>query len=90
MKIMLVILLVMSIPQTFSETIEEIVVTAVLRDTELSKMPASITVLTEEEIRSRKTQHFDQLLGVAPNVNFASGASRGRFVQWDRSSWNSI
>ena len=81
MKIMLVILLVMSIPQTFSETIEEIVVTAVLRDTELSKMPASITVLTEEEIRSRKTQHFDQLLGVAPNVNFASGASRGRFVQ---------
>ena len=52
---MLVILLVMSIPQTFSETIEEIVVTAVLRDTELSKMPASITVLTEDEIRSRKT-----------------------------------
>ena len=81
MKILLVVLLVISIPKTFSETIEEILVTAVLRDTELSKLPASITILTEEDIQSRQIQHFDQLLGIAPNVNFASGASRGRFVQ---------
>ena len=81
MKILLVVLLVISIPKTFSETIEEILVTAVLRDTELSKLPASITVLTVEDIQSRQIQHFDQLLGIAPNVNFASGASRGRFVQ---------
>ena len=81
MKILLVVLLVMSIPKTLGETIDEIVVTAVLRDTELSKLPASITVLTEEDIQSIQIQHFDQLLGIAPNVNFASGASRGRFVQ---------
>lgn len=81
MKILLLVLLILSIPQSFSETIEEIVVSAVLRDTKLSKLPGSTTVLTEKDIQSKKVQHFDQILGMAPNVNYAAGASRGRFVQ---------
>ena len=29
----------------------------------------------------RQAQHLEQLLNLAPNVNFSSGASRGRFLQ---------
>ena len=43
---------------SLADTIEEIIVTADFRDIELQKMPASVTVLTAEDIRSRSAQHL--------------------------------
>ena len=64
-----------------AEPMEEIIVTATLQDEQLHTLPISITVMSEEDIQTRHAQHVSQLLNNAPNVNFASGASRGRFIQ---------
>ncbi len=61
--------------------IEEVVVTATLRDTDARKVPASVTVLDAEAIAGREAAHLDDLLGAIPNLNFAKGASRARFLQ---------
>ena len=61
--------------------IEEIVVTGEFRDARINQLPTSLSVITERQIKARNAQHLEELLGMAPNVNFASGASRGRFYQ---------
>ncbi|MCE2028673.1 TonB-dependent receptor [Sessilibacter corallicola] len=62
-------------------TIEEILVTAELRDTNLLKQASSVSVYTLADIEKQNATHLEQILHNAPNVNFASGASRGRFIQ---------
>lgn len=64
-----------------ANTIEETIVTADFRDIELQKMPASVTVLTADDINSRSAQHLEQMLALAPNVNFSGGSSRTRYIQ---------
>ena len=66
---------------SLANTIEEIIVTGDFRDIELQKMPASVTVMTAEDIERRSAQHLEQLLALAPNVNFSGGSSRTRYIQ---------
>ena len=66
---------------TADHVIDEIVVSADFRDTKLLESAASITVLDSQTIAKRQARHLEQLLNLAPNVNFSSGASRGRFIQ---------
>ncbi len=61
--------------------IEEIVVNADFRPQELMDLPASLSVVSSDTIDARNARHFDEILNAAPNVNFAAGASRGRFIQ---------
>jgi iron complex outermembrane recepter protein len=61
--------------------LEEVVVTARLREQSLDEVAASISVLPAAVIRERQANHFEELLNLTPNVNFSAGASRGRFVQ---------
>ena len=61
--------------------IEEVVVTASFRDTALETVPVSVSVLSADSINLRAAQHLEQVLGMAPNLNYAAGASRGRFLQ---------
>jgi iron complex outermembrane receptor protein len=61
--------------------IEEIVVTASFRDEALAAVPMSVSVVSGETILKRGAQHVEQLLNMTPNVNYAAGASRGRFLQ---------
>ena len=63
------------------DRLEEIVVTARLLPKAVDTVPASISVLPAALIRERQANHFEELLNAAPNVNYSSGASRGRFVQ---------
>ncbi len=63
------------------ERLEEIVVTARLLPKPVDTVPASVSVLPAALIRDRQANHFEELLNAAPNVNYSSGASRGRFVQ---------
>ena len=61
--------------------IEEVVVTANFREAALEAAPVSVSVLSAEAIDVRAAQHLEQVLGMAPNLNYAAGASRGRFLQ---------
>ncbi|MDG1813907.1 MAG: TonB-dependent receptor [Porticoccaceae bacterium] len=61
--------------------IEEVIVTSDFRDSGLLKTAASITVFDSQTIAQRRARHLEQLINLAPNVNFSSGASRGRFIQ---------
>ncbi len=63
------------------EPIEEIVVTGELRRSTLMESPASISVVSLEDQRSGTVNHLEEILGWLPNVNFASGGARARFVQ---------
>jgi iron complex outermembrane recepter protein len=65
--------------ETYS--IEKVTVHGALSDTPLNQMASSISVLGELDIEQRQAQHLEDILNRAANVNFASGASRGRFIQ---------
>lgn len=59
----------------------EIVVTATLRQDTTMDTASSVSVVTEEVIRSRAAQHFEDIINTIPNVNYASGTNRARFFQ---------
>lgn len=60
---------------------DPIVVTADFRTTNLFDLGGSATVIDGQTIDQRDATHIDQILNLAPNVNFSTGASRGRFFQ---------
>lgn len=64
-----------------SPDLEEIVVTADFRRSNLNDIPASIAVLDDELFATRQARHIEDVLLNAPNVNVSSGASRARFYQ---------
>ncbi len=63
------------------KNIEVIRVTSDFRQQNLLKTPASLSVLTDIEIKQRNAQHLEELIAVSPNVNFASGSQRARYYQ---------
>jgi outer membrane receptor protein involved in Fe transport len=67
--------------ETAEGDLEEVIVTAQFRNTELLKSSGSISVVPEAIIFDRGAQHLQDVLNVLPNVNFSSGASRARFIQ---------
>ena len=76
-----IFLSLLAIESTAEQTIEEIIVTSDFRDLSLLETAASITILDDSKISQRNAKHLEQLLNMAPNVNFSSGASRGKFIQ---------
>jgi len=63
------------------QPIEEIIVTGELRESTLFDSSASISVISLDDQRSGTVNHLEEILGWVPNVNFASGGGRARFVQ---------
>jgi outer membrane receptor protein involved in Fe transport len=61
--------------------IEEIVVTSEFRPVALEDTAASISVISLNDLKTGAVNHLEEVLGWAPNVNIASGASRARFIQ---------
>ena len=61
--------------------LERIIVRGTLSAIPLSELATSISVIDAQAIEERQAQHLEDILNRAANVNFASGASRGRFVQ---------
>ncbi len=61
--------------------LEVITVTSDFRQQNLLKTPASLSVLTDIEIKQRNAQHLEELIAVSPNVTFASGSQRARYYQ---------
>lgn len=60
---------------------ETLIVTAELEDSNVLELANSVTVIDAKIIQARNAQHLSDLFNLAPNVNFATGASRGRFIQ---------
>ncbi|KZY96040.1 hypothetical protein A3746_23635, partial [Oleibacter sp. HI0075] len=58
-----------------------ITVEADFRQTNVQQIPEAVTVVGSEDIEARSAEHLEQVLSFAPNVNYSSGASRGRFYQ---------
>ncbi len=78
--------LVLLSPQLFAQqplgpaVIEEIVVTAEFRETTVDNLAGSASVVSLADVGT-VVNHLEEVLAQAPNVNFASGASRGRYIQ---------
>ncbi len=64
-----------------AEITEEILVTADFRQAQALDLAASVSVIDAEAIENRNAEHLAEVLNLAPNVNFSTGASRGRFFQ---------
>ncbi len=64
-----------------SEPLDEIVVTATLRSTPLLETPASVSVLSSADLQIAGRQHFEDVLGLVPNLNWAGDTSRPRYFQ---------
>ena len=64
-----------------SSALDEVVVTAELRDRNLQDLPASATVLDSHTLETAGVQHFQDVLSLVPNLNWSAGTSRPRFFQ---------
>ncbi|HKS58573.1 MAG TPA: TonB-dependent receptor [Steroidobacteraceae bacterium] len=68
-------------PAAGPQVLEEVVVTATLREQLLLDTPVSITVLNERTLQDAGRQHFEDVLAAVPNLSWAGGTSRPRFFQ---------
>jgi outer membrane receptor protein involved in Fe transport len=64
-----------------ADVLEEVIVTATLRQQPLIEVPLSISVLSERDLREAGRQHFEDVMAAVPNLHWASGTSRPRFFQ---------
>lgn len=63
------------------QTIERIAVQGDFRQTNLQKLAGSVAIVGEQDIQRQSSQHLEDVLQQLGNVNFAAGASRGRYLQ---------
>jgi len=61
--------------------LDEIVVTATLRNMPASELPASVTVLDATTLRDAGRSNFEDVLGLIPNLNWAGDTSLPRYFQ---------
>ncbi len=61
--------------------LDTITVNADFRAAEDQKTPISLTTIDVDQIEARGAKHLEDIVNLAPNVNFASGASRGKYFQ---------
>jgi iron complex outermembrane recepter protein len=68
-------------PSAANSPDERVVVRAGFRASEQMRNAGSTSVIDQRVIAERGATHLEQTLAVAPNVNFAGGGSRARFMQ---------
>ncbi len=64
-----------------SAPLDEVTISASLRSTPLRDLPQGATVLDNQTLRSAGVQHFEDVIGLVPGLNWASGTSRPRYFQ---------
>jgi len=67
--------------QSSLDEIERIEVSSSFRNQSLAKVPASIAVISEQQINDRGIQHFEELLQSVANFTFSGGTSRPKYLQ---------
>ena len=63
------------------QPLDEIVVTATLRSVALEELPGSASVLTGTTLHDAGQEHFEDVLPLVPNLNWAGDTSRPRYFQ---------
>lgn len=62
--------------------LDEVVVSGTrLREQVEVEVPASLTVLSRDDLHDSAEQHFEEIMSQAPNLNWAAGSSRPRYFQ---------
>src|ERR1700731_4647208 len=61
--------------------LDEIIVTATLRPIPLAELSGSVSVLGTATLRDAGQQHFEDVLALVPNLNWAGDTSRPRYFQ---------
>jgi iron complex outermembrane receptor protein len=61
--------------------LDEIIVTADLRNRPVSEVPSSITIMNAEFIEQAAVQHFEELVNIVPNLNWSGDGHRARYFQ---------
>jgi iron complex outermembrane receptor protein len=61
--------------------LDVVTVSADFRDTNVQELPEAVTVIGADDIAARSAEHLEQVLSLAPNVNFSAGSSRARYYQ---------
>ena len=64
-----------------NQPLNEIVVTATLRSIALEELPGSASVLSGSTLRDAGQEHFEDVLPLVPNLNWAGDTSRPRYFQ---------
>ena len=64
-----------------TDELEEVLVTASLTGSPLSRLAGSASVLDAATLRDAGVAHFGDVLGLVPNLFFAGGTSRPRYFQ---------
>jgi iron complex outermembrane receptor protein len=63
-------------------SLQEVIVTAtLLRDEPIQAVPGSITVLDSATLKAAGQQHFADVLGLVPNLNWSADTNRPRYFQ---------
>lgn len=73
--------LLLAFPALAEQDIERVTVTSDFRENDIQNVTASVSVVSADVIEKRQAFNLEEILGVGANINFASGASRGRFIQ---------
>lgn len=68
-------------PGSQATELEEVIVSSNFRPVELQNLPTSISVVGADKIESLAATHIQEIMGLVPNVNYASGSSRARYFQ---------
>jgi iron complex outermembrane receptor protein len=63
------------------DKLDEIIVTATLRSVSLEELPGSASVLNDATLHDAGQQHFEDVLPLVPNLNWAGDTSRPRYFQ---------
>src|SRR5690349_2077711 len=66
---------------TGAQPLEEVVVHASLMGENVAALPTSVTVVDAHTLAAAGVQHFEDVLGLIPNLNWAAGTSRPRYFQ---------
>jgi iron complex outermembrane receptor protein len=61
--------------------LEEVVVTATLRPASALEVPVSVSVLNAATLKDAGQEHFEDVLALVPNLNWAGDTSRPRYFQ---------
>jgi outer membrane receptor protein involved in Fe transport len=64
-----------------NQPLDEVIVTATLRQGSLEETPGSVSVLTGTTLHDAGQQHFEDVLPLVPNLNWAGDTSRPRYFQ---------
>lgn len=61
--------------------IERIIVTSDFSQRSPNNLASSVVVIGDQLLDLRQSEHLEDIVGIVPNLNFSSGASRGKFIQ---------